>query len=534
MQNNIKKQVNFLFLVYISIFIIVLLSQFIYLLIHNYPRELRENVLIKYAVDFAHGINPYSIEMLNSDLPHNHSGYGFIPALIIAPFVKMVGYENLYTFVRLLFFGIKIVGIFLFFLVLKNKGYTKNISIIGAFVYFLTYYFWGWNYYCIFPNTIALTLQALLLFFIYSDDNKKNYHPLIYSVISVILFYCKQYFVLIACPIFIYFLINNMRVAIKYFTYTFLIFFVSIFLVNKVFPLYFTLAIGWIKVCCPLNGIRYLISQLYSIVKSGFFILIIFFFMRLYLEIKETICIKGRKISNTILLVKEKVSFELLTVFTLFLPTCYLSLNGGQFCEYILQIIVPFFSIYALGIFDIVFKNNNRVIKKTISLLVTLCLLLLSIPKIVNPFSARNMKTLNDWNTVFSYIDDFNDNIILPQHLSYYCIKNSIYTDDYGQNEYFLESHKKDLDEIGYWKTLFPNLEKLYEIQINYKNVVNTNIKNELYDLVVVTDAGVNNRSNTILEGANYALDFEIPLRCGNQIWKTYFYRKVNNEKVLE
>ena len=58
--------------------IMVFASNFYFIFAMPYQKSYREMTMIKYAVDFSRGINPYSAALLKAELPFNSGCYAFL------------------------------------------------------------------------------------------------------------------------------------------------------------------------------------------------------------------------------------------------------------------------------------------------------------------------------------------------------------------------------------------------------------------------------------------------------------------------
>lgn len=532
--NNIKK-INALLLIDI---IIILLSQLLYIIFHNYPRELREDVMFKCAVDFSNGINPYSLDLLMSNVPFNQSVYGFIPALLLVPVIKIFGIKLIYC--KITFYVLMLAGLFMFYLLFRIRGMSITLSLIGLLSYLPVYFFWHHRHYSPYPNTVALTFQAALLLMIFRDTKSKKLRPIVYAFVCVLMFYCKQYFIFISFPIFVFLLFKDLKSSVVFAVSGGIFFFSSIFIVNKFLPLYFSFAIGMAFLECPLSDTKYLITEFISLWKSEYAFIFLLAFSSLFSLFREYYIIIIKKRERSVFeFIKRNISLEFFILFLLFVPICHMSRNNGQFCEYFVQIIVPPVSIIALFEAEKILlkKEYVKIFANKICFMQIIALIFIgfftltaSYYKLEMPFLDSKIRTKNDWLETCALLDTVDKNkMLIPPHLSFYCIENNIYCCDYGQNEYL---NKEIYDKYKKSKVLtqcFPYLDKIFNICMKYTKDTQNAINNGEYDMILLTESGaLLSEQNINCNNEYYELIEKKELKCGVNTWTTLFYEKTD------
>lgn len=132
-----------------------------------YPFEYREMVTVKFARDFAYGINPY-IQPADG-LPVVKSIYGFVTPLVMAPFVRLFGNSNALLICHFVITGITVAGVLLGFILLRERVSFRCILGLSLLL-LLESYSRGGAYSAAFPDTTGVTLLLLLCFLIDRDE----------------------------------------------------------------------------------------------------------------------------------------------------------------------------------------------------------------------------------------------------------------------------------------------------------------------------------------------------------------------------
>lgn len=199
-----------------------------------YPREYRDGSGIDIANQFFIGSNPYT---LTNALPHTYL-YGFMGPLLNAIFswilhINPVITQHLITFTCLVLLCI-IAG-------KEIWRATRNIPLVlVSLVVVLLYDGVSFR-----MEDLAILLTIFTLSFVNRNANQKislgTKQLVLVSLSSVILFYIKQYFLILFPVLVIYFIYNQSKKNLAYFiTASLVIGAISIPLVNKLLPVYFS------------------------------------------------------------------------------------------------------------------------------------------------------------------------------------------------------------------------------------------------------------------------------------------------------
>lgn len=205
--------------------------------VYKIPIEYRDMSVLATAKAFSEWKNPYSIaytQTLNTPIAYQ---YTFIVPIIIALIHNATGLDFVvaalimnYTFI--------FVAVFFIYMLLKqlcniNRFYLLPIS-----------YFTVCGFTMFVDQAPGLTARgdalgiAVIAVIYYLVATKKEKVVLI-SFLSALLFYCKSTEVFLALPVFIFYLIDNWKNAVKYFCWCIGFGAVSLVLVRLAFPLFF-------------------------------------------------------------------------------------------------------------------------------------------------------------------------------------------------------------------------------------------------------------------------------------------------------
>ena len=209
-------------------------------IILNGYNELRDYVSFRLAHFAVEGINPYKVDFLQqTNVPFIPLYPGLNP-LIVAIICKFTGFSIMAGFyiVNLLMLAVTSFNIWQIV-----KDYIKN-RFIGILVTFINVS----TFFCLFcsplgapifnfhTDTIGICLTSLLFLVVY----KKRQNTWLLAVLSVMLVFTKQILLIMVVPLFLWFLIIDRKLALKYFVQSCITGVIAFVLVQLMFPLYWT------------------------------------------------------------------------------------------------------------------------------------------------------------------------------------------------------------------------------------------------------------------------------------------------------
>lgn len=336
----------------------VLLIVFGYFLVQSFrcilefdtPKELREMTTVAVAHQFAQGKNPYAYSVLANEIPSVTSIYGLLVPLLMAPFIWLFSSAPLSALqvCQLLTLVMETVGTVFFYRLLHKKTENVLLALCGAFLFQSCY----WRYSAFggaFPDQWGLTLSVILMDCIHTDEKKERYRPLLYSVVVIGLFYCKQYFILILIGLCVYLFLYSGKDLIRFLIYGAFLGGLSVIAIWRFFPLYFAevfpIAHGQTITGVP----AYSLAQIKDL-SLYYGPVVVFCILGFILNFYDMI----RKRS-----LRGEVSYELCQIIFILPPLFHIAENQGTNYTYYLQLWYPNIILYGVY-FAAVFAKSAR------------------------------------------------------------------------------------------------------------------------------------------------------------------------------
>ena len=500
-----------------------------YVVNHGLPQELREGVAVKLAVEFAKGNNPYSVAYNEINVPIiNH--YGWFTAFFLSIFLRVA---KIFTIARpeiictLVTLGIIAIGC----LAMWGAAYeySKNlfISTIASVIALSCYWRLTFNGGS-FPDAYGLTLSFILMWIVEYDNKRKKYRLPLYILIVIIMFYTKQYFVLCGVGIFIWLLVHDKRVAIRYLIYGFVSGIVSMILVNLWLPLYFTESLLYSGgTNTSDHNVEYEKMQfqvMYDSYKPLFMILI----CCAIVSAMSVVVIVKKKNYEDLKKAKLIVRYDAVMAFLGGLACIRIGQHAGALYSYYLQIWIPYILSFSLVCANEIAKRN---IKDNQYTSVLVMLLLLLVPKTCDRFyntAYVSEENMHNWTNVYSALDKYScgdgTKILVGDPLSFYAIERNYEAYDYGSNEYAYYGLLNDVNPSII--SFFPRAEWLIERVENTRLEARNKIEEGAYSCLAIMQGNPCGITTDFVDKTGkYELDFEADLQTGGQVWHTYVYR---------
>lgn len=481
------------------------------------PKELRESVTLKLADDFSKGINPYSIKMLGEEKPALFNCYGFINSIIAAAVMRIfhISASLSCTIITVLY---KIGSLALTWVIARKI--TKNILLSLWAVILMYGCFWRYVP-CggAFPDQLGIFLTIFVYWIMLKGEKEKNFHPVGLAIIIIILFYTKLYFAVFAIGIAVFFLLKDRK--------SFYIFIlsgggcgiVSILLVNRIFPLYFTESIFYMGSFTGID-IFYSIKQILALWKYYMLpiaVVLVWFFITAK---KIWQGVRQKPFSEW----QDKYLFSyylIIQIICMGLCLLYLGTNDGTWLTYHLQLLLPgviFLCVFIIGQWKSSGKHAGFLI----------AIMLLSVLQVapLNVDTSLTGKQIDTWNKVYARLDSYGEGseLLLSPPLSYYCVDNNIYTSHYGHSNGILEVCVQKWKDSPIAQILFPNAERIYNQNENYKKIIQKKVLSGEYDYIGI-GAGDFDLTTGDFNFA-YQLENKVDMYAGNHRWEMFFYTK--------
>ena len=515
-QNNALSKL--LFAAFSIALIMVFASNFYFICAMPYQKSFREMTMIKYAVDFSRGINPYSASLLNSELPFNSGCYAFLQSFLTGFILKFFPVSRALTVSELFSKCIDVVAALLVYLTVRKHGCERWISMLAALISVRIV-----SACTAYPHSLGMMLVYLLLFLVTRDTLNVAYHPFLYAVIVILAFYSKQYFLLLGPCLFVFLLFRSLRDAVKLAIYGLVIGFGSLFFIDRVFPLYLPLVLVRANIDSNMRGILYILKQIATVVAIKYPDVAILSLGALFIVV-PALCTKYREQCGTVAqktwALCKSLSYEEVCLLVSVLPVTYISRNHGQFCEYYEQLMVPYAIIWGCAVMDRVMKGSHSDEKgkqflqadqsgicdmkgshsektgkavRILMIVAAACGVFLTLSRIpVVYFRTDIAAAKQTWTDTIDIIEENapNRRIITSPLLANYCLVNDIYTDDYGQAQYNSDRAMKILNESPVYNKYFPEMAEIIDMTLKYRQEVQKQLDEGYYEVVALSSDG--------------------------------------------
>lgn len=488
------------------------------------PKECREMNTVAFAYNFAHGINPYSESIIDRAIPAVTNVYGFLVPLLMSPFIRIFSFTsmNVLQICEMVTIFVEIAGIYFFYKLIYDRTANHLLCAFGCISFFGC--FWRYTAFAgAFPDQWGVVLSILLMKVVIGDEKKNNFRPLLYSAIVVLVFYIKQYFVFCVLGLLVYTMIRSKKNLLKLCMYGGILGIISLVLVHNIFPLYLVEVLPMAQGTTISNNLSYSLKQIAEI--SGSWYLLISIPALAGVAIKIFSAFKERNIENFL-------SYELCQILFTIFPLVHIARNNGTIYTYYLQLWYPyviFFGISCLNSAIEFLKSNweNKYIEFASSLL----LLLLMLTSIYNEriliYSGLPSETqASVWKEAYEILDVYSarGEILVPGHLSGYCLENGIETSEYGQAEFNNAFNLEMCNNSKIWPIIFEQPDILLRKNIEYNRLIRDKIQSQEYSCVAVTVVGSYGLVSSDLEDSGYYLLDTKVLTTGYQALETKFY----------
>ena len=461
-----------------------------------YPKSYREMTMIKYAVDFSRGINPYSAELLNERLPFNSGCYGFLQAFLTGVVLRPFPISRALTVAELFSCLIDMASTVIVYLVMREHGCRRWIALTACLISVRIVSSACTAY----PHSLGMMLLYLLVLIVTKDTKNERFHPFWYAVIVITAFYAKQYFLIMGPCVFGYLLLRSPRNAVKLAVYGTIIGLASLYMIDRIFPLYLPLVLVRAGIDSNMHGIAYVLKQIVTTVTFKYpdvtllgVAAIVTKYVIPWKERQSDRSTATKMVRN----ISMNLSYEEICMLISFLPISYISRNHGQFCEYYEHLMIPYAIVWGCAAMEGLLKNTDtKGVRKYVKALTTtavacaVCLTFYRIPVANQKVDLQAAK--KTWQHVEDIIERESPEkkIIVSPLLSNYCMVNGIYTDDYGQAQYNSDRAKKLLEENAFYERFFPEMQDIVEMTLQYRREVQDNIHKGYYDVIALSSDG--------------------------------------------
>lgn len=505
----------------------------------DFPPEYRDAAVIKVVDDFSKGINPYAVDYLSTDeAPRVVLDSSFLNVFPAALIVKMTSVSPIIALYLLNFLYI-VISMFLIYRCSMLLVSNRSLSLIAAILEFLCMRRGGLL--CLRPDTLAGALIILEIFIVLTclGHNEKNVEGvsenkdkclnlmiILLAFITVIIFFLKPHYVMIAFSIFL-FAIHEKRGFLFCFC-GFVTLFCFIMACSFLFPTH--ISVWGVRLWEMFSGVGsgksetiYMLNKWVRLMKMFLPIFLgVFFGTGLYVYYM----VKRKEI-----VVSWKVKFLCINILINSIVLCYVGRHPGADLWYFFFMLMP--SIILLGI-NFVGKLLEGIkvdfVRIGIGCYLFPLFCFICLFQTLSSIAPRRT-SMELWaegkGKAYEILSKYESTeMLLSSHLANYSIERGIYNFNYGDTCYLPVKRVKGI----VLEKAFPFTDDYSNKYCNYANDIVENINNCSYSIITTTADEVNltwggvrdEFTNALLQ--NYRMIDTFPIHNETQVIFTTFW----------
>lgn len=502
-----------------------------------YPNEYREAANIQMTQTIIDGINPYSLDTLKNVIPGTLYLYGPLLSVITAFLSIFIKIDLVMLHYLVSFLAMVISAILMARMVWEH---SKSLTAPATAFLFTILCHWRYGFVYAAPDSLGLCILILILFVLTRKKLKQK--ALLCAILTILIFFTKQYYLMIAGTSFIYFLFLSKKQAIQYAGYGVLLTtLMGGFLYIKC-PLYFTYAIYFVKgpgagAAMGSKGIAHNNSQIMYL--GGMFLCLFivgaYDFIRTVM-IKRVVRIKWNlhhfEEPLFLLVVKDEeenygkrsVLFDLLfwgQMGCAAIVLRYIGNNDGAFLTYYLQLFMPALIVVALCALDS-FQINQKLIYTAVYLIFLGFTIWKTDARLV--VTKMTAQEVENWQQAYALLDEYQDgDIYYMPVLAYQGFDHGQYVYNSGQPFVITQKYLDKYNKSESAQKFYPYAGEIMEQHLNYRNIVLEKVRNGEYSVVVNK-----NDMDVVFTEEDLSIRYKkaatIPLRTGSWSWNIDFW----------
>ena len=309
-----------------------------------YPKELLEPSNIMLTDQLLSGSSPYSLTILSQNVPGVNYDYAFLGSILAAGIAKVSGCGAVTAHCFISVFSI-LASAVIGFMIVRDQSSTTVAPCLAAILFMFCH--WRFGYISAAPDDLGLLFFVLTL---YMTTCPKIRNKALFCAVGITLcFYTKQYYVLVAAPVFIYMLLYSRKEAFKLAGWTVGINAVVAFAITRFWPLYWTKAFlftylgtvvgGGKSISTIMDQLEYL-AVLFAALFAILIVIAVMSIVRLFRSNERLRNIKIRE--------NDPFSLHVVATLIMIIPLFILGRNDGAFLSYFLQLWMPSVSVITL------------------------------------------------------------------------------------------------------------------------------------------------------------------------------------------
>ncbi len=489
----------------------------------DYPNEYREAVNVEFTKAVLEGINPYSLDTCMQEGIQSN-GMCTYPCYLYPPvYCYLCGAVSRLFPIKIIaaHYLVSIISIFLSAFLLAKLVYDRTHSVTAYLFTFAAMLFchWRFGYVAATPDSFGLLLTVLIIVLTLKalENNKYIY---VLSVLTVILFFTKQYFITVVISVLIVLFFKNKKNALKYFIVCAVLTPLTMIIYSAYCPLYWTYSVYLLKGFETYFNIKqflYVFEQFfYMATIFGMLFLILILFVIFRKQIKP--CEEKSDISYIL-----KVQVVVQAVCLL-----YFGLNDGSYLTYYLQMWIPY--VIASGAIDLYFiadrvKDNKKYAKALIYVIVIAPTLVMGMKRL--PFVRLDSASVSEWQRAYEIVDSYHrvsGDIYYAPTLAFHGIELSERPYDTGHINITRDDYYPYWEQDEKAHKLYPYCEDIFARHMEYRERMRQKAVNHEYRLITYVDDSDYTFNDDFLEANGYELIDTIVLQTGNMQYATKFF----------
>jgi len=566
---NKKNLINFLGIILIvyTAFLLIRICASVFGNI-SMPNEYREAANIQLTQTIMKGINPYSLKSYEGDLPGMIYVYGPLYSVFTA-LLGLIFPIDIITLHYVVTFAAVLISAALSAVMVYKR--TEYLAAPAAVFLFIINCNWRYGYINAVPDSFALMIAVIIIFIMSLKDFRlKNF---LCALLSIMLFFVKQYFAVIAAAIFIFKLINDRKDCLKFFINGLVISLITFIAVSLTCPLYWTYSIylahgpfgitqeqyhaaygGYMKEYTkeeleqkeqkrkeqeeklkkenienftaesvntdPDSGFGYEILQLRSL--AGIFIFVFLAtLMGILRELKTGF--KDRKDFMFFLVIYMVVSFTALI---------YLGRNNGAWLSYYLQLLMPEVIIYAFITVDrLLGKDDKRIAVCAFGLLFLMIFFTAYRTNGRLKVYEKDESQLLEWTKAYDIAARYAEKgeVYYVPLLGFQTFSNGQYLYNNGHSMVITGFFRGEFFAVPWEQKVFPNGGMVLNRHYAYQEHIKEKVAKQDYELVTIID-GVDTDAGRLgiadLKEAGYHKEDSCLLNAGRMNYEVQFWVK--------
>ena len=518
------------------------------------PNEYREPAGFDLTLSIINGKNPYSLSVLDEKIPGCVYQYGPLFSLIVAvlhfilPFVDLFVLH--YAFALLCMLAAAVLAAIIAY---ENTETYLPAACVFLFTLACT---WRYGYINAVPDTLGIAI-LMLIFFVETRKSIKG-REYIEALLAVSLLYTKQYFIIIAGSLFFYKLITDIRACIRLSVSGLLMLILSVILVDRTCPLYFTYTLLIVHGvsgqstpgteplfsgagilasltsqtvipeaagdALPPTGMAFEIRQLKSLIS-----IFVFVFAGMAIGVARAFIEKTPRF--------DKSRFFVIHSAVAFAALIYLGQNDGAWLSYYLQLLMPSVIIYAFISMEKNVMEEGMPKHFRWAYMIGLIIMVMYTTGRMDsrlPYYEKSAEAKDTWKKAYEYCDAYasRGEVLYRAPLGMNALSSGRYLYDNGHEMAIHQAFLDEYEATRFYQRLFPYAGRLMRQHLSYRREMRRKVFAGDYSLVMTTETDGELVKISDLEAAGYIKTDTVSLDMGWGVYDVDFWVPASDDTL--